>query len=392
MNGLSQKLTSLVKAADDPYVVFYAYTHLGIGVPDDTFSRGFHSRVENIRGQLFKSWLRGQSLWERMQRQQEEVRREQREIAELNREEKQLALQLFQTSTLHAVARHLVSAEPKELRQHIASKDTLFRFLTIRVVGIRHVHLEADLIQRLNDPDPAVSDAAHTALVRVARGTDFGPAPRGSQRGIERSVEKWKQWLSLQESAAPEKLAKDAAGQKAKPAPLDIVPLVLAHDDRPTPQSSVAKVCDELVNARGDEQTSILARLREAKDSDSTETLALAIAKLSGDIQHQARDALTDRLTRLSAKTLRDKLQDDNPEVRCAAALACGRKIAKEHIPDLLQLLDDPERDVVQSARVALTELTGEDFGPIGDADHRSRADAVAAWRQWWKERQDKKP
>jgi HEAT repeat protein len=118
--------------------------------------------------------------------------------------------------------------------------------------------------------------------------------------------------------------------------------------------------------------------------------LALAIPKLSGDIQQQARDALTERLTRMTAATLRDKLQDDNPEVRCAAALACGRKIAREHIPDLLQLLDDPEMAVVQSARVALTELTGEDFGPTSDADRRGRADAVVAWRKWWKEHQDK--
>jgi hypothetical protein len=70
--------------------------------------------------------------------------------------------------------------------------------------------------------------------------------------------------------------------------------------------------------------------------------------------------------------------------------LACGRKIAKEHIGELLQLLVDPEMAVIQSARVALTELSGEDFGPSSDADRRGRAEAVAAWRQWWKERHDK--
>ena len=183
-----------------------------------------------------------------------------------------------------------------------------------------------------------------------------------------------------------------AAGQRPKAAPLDIVPIVLAHDDRPALSPEVGKVRDELVNAKGDNQTAVLARLRDAKDSDSIDALALAIPKLSGDIQQQSRDALAARLTRLPAAMLRDKLQDDRMEVRCAAALACGRKIAREHIPDLLQLLDDPEMDVVQSARVALTELTGEDFGPSGDADRSGRADAVASWRKWWKERQSKKP
>jgi len=194
----------------------------------------------------------------------------------------------------------------------------------------------------------------------------------------------------LQQSASPEKLAKDAAiavaGKQVKVPPLEIVRLVLVYEDRPALPPEVTKVCDELVNAKGDEQKSVLARLRDAKDSDSIDALALAIPKLSGDIRHQARDVLTARLKCLPAATLRDKLQDDRMEVRCAAALACGRKIAREHIPDLLQLLDDPEMDVVQSARVALTELTGEDFGLTRDAGQRGRAVAVAAWRKWWKE------
>jgi HEAT repeat protein len=88
-------------------------------------------------------------------------------------------------------------------------------------------------------------------------------------------------------------------------------------------------------------------------------------------VQYQARDALTQRMTRMKATTLRDKLQDDNVEVRRAAALACGRKKEAEHIPELLQLLDDPELLVIQAARKALKELTGEDFGP-GESGGRS--------------------
>ncbi|HTU19160.1 MAG TPA: HEAT repeat domain-containing protein [Gemmataceae bacterium] len=261
----------------------------------------------------------------------------------------------------------------------------MLRFLTIQVINARHLHLESALIERLNDLDPVVAQTAHAALVRVARGTDFGPSPDSSRRSRDRSIEKWRQWLALQESESPEKLAKDAAGKPAKAPPLDIVPFVLAHDDRPAVPPEVAKGCDELVNTNGEEQMTVLIRLRDAKGIDNTDALALAIPKLSGDIQHQARDALTQRLTRMTAATLRDKLQEDNVEVRRAAALACGRKIAKEHIPDLLQLLDDPEMDVVQSARVALAELTGEDFGPTRDADRSDRGKAVSDWRKWWK-------
>ncbi len=175
--------------------------------------------------------------------------------------------------------------------------------------------------------------------------------------------------------------------------PFDPAKFVAAPGDLElqTVSKDTTHLSDELVDATGDEQKLILERLREAKGSEFTEALAQAIPKLSEDFQAEAREALTRRLTRLTATALRDKLQDDNLEVRCAAALACGRKIAKTHIADLLQLLDDPEMDVVVSARVALTELTGEDFGPTRDADPQGRADAAEAWRNWWQERQAKR-
>jgi hypothetical protein len=271
----------------------------------------------------------------------------------------------------------------------------LVRWLVASAIGRRHLHLEPDLIERLSDPHPAIREVARIALIRIARGTDFGPIPGASQRTLERSTQKWRQWLALQQGASLEKAAKETAiaqGQQAKPGTLELAPLLLVHDEKPVLSPDAAKTSDELVNAKGDEQVSLLARLRDDKNSDSTEALSLAIPKLSGEIQQQAREALTERLARLPSSALREKFQDDNSEVRSAAALACGRKIAKEQIGGLLQLLDDPEMAVIQSARVALTELTGEDFGPTSDADRRGRAEAITAWRNWWKERQSKKP
>lgn len=377
MVSLSKKLTSLVQAADDPDLLIYAFSHVGAGVPNDDRSRGFRGRVEAIRRQLLLKLLSGG-----MKLQQREQMKE-----------RLLALQLFQKGTLNVLMRRFSSANAEELSLPVSNYDPWVRFLAIQSIGWRRLHLESDLIKRLNDPDPVVRDAAHTSLIQVARGTDFGPYPGSSRRGINRSIEKWQQWPALQQNAWPVKPVKDtaiAAEKQAKPTTLEMVPVLLVHDDKPALSSGVAKACDELINAKGAEQISILARLRHGKNSDGSEALALAIPKLSGDIQQQARDALTERLTRLPSATLRDKLQDDNPEVRSAAALACGRKIAKNHIADLVQLLDDPEMAVMQSARVALTELSGEDFGPPSDADRRGRADAVAAWRKWWKERQDK--
>jgi HEAT repeat protein len=129
----------------------------------------------------------------------------------------------------------------------------------------------------------------------------------------------------------------------------------------------------------------VLARLRDTKGVEHTDALVLAIPKLEGSARHAARQALAQRLTRMTAATLRTMLQDDDAEVRRAAAVACGRKKAAEHVPDLLPLLDDPEVEVVQTARAALRALSGEDFGPDEDAEPAVKARAVTAWREWWR-------
>jgi HEAT repeat protein len=390
---LSSKLSSLVQATNDTKVLLYVYVALG----DDFLPHGhcFYDVVARIRQQalqrLIGKWCQFQLA--RLQRRQQEILEDQIAEVLLEKRERQLAGNLFQQSSLKLFISKLEDAQVSVIRQTLESNDPMVRLLAARTAGMRRLHLEKELIELLNDPYPLVREAARLALVRCTRGTDFGPIPGASQRTLVRSIEKWRQWLALQKSASPQRSAKNtpiAGGKTAQLAPLDIVPLVLVHEDKPELSSELARACDELVNASEKEQFSLLARLCKSKDSQSDYVLALAIPKLSSEIQQQARDALTKRLTRLSAAALRDKLQDDNPEVRSAAAFACGRKIDKEHIADLLQLLDDPEIVVVQSARVALTELSGEDFGPTSDADRTGRADAVAAWRKWWKGRQDK--
>lgn len=375
----------------------YVIDNLGAGVPSNAC---FATTVQHLKTKAVELLVTGSWKVNRMRRQQQvHVQRAQRDILEhklmpflLDMRERQMADLLFQQSSLNEFIRKISKEKPDRLQKELASKDPLVRLLVVLTIGRRRLHLEKELIDCLNDPYPPIRDTTHQVLVRVARGTDFGPIPSASQRGIDRSIDKWKHWLALQQSASPETLAKNAAaGKKAKIPPPEIVPIVLVRDERSALSPELAKLSEELVNAKGDEQMAVLARLRDAKGIDNTDALALAIPKLSGDIKRQARGALVQRLTRMTAATLRDKLQDDNVEVRRAGTLACGRKNAKEHIADLLQLLDDPEKDVVQSARLALTELTGEDFGPASDADRRGRDEAAAAWRKWWKECQEKR-
>ncbi|HEY7153537.1 MAG TPA: HEAT repeat domain-containing protein [Gemmataceae bacterium] len=328
-----------------------------------------------------------------LQRAQRDLLEEQLMPALLDLRERKLANLLFQQSSMNVFVGKLSKENPDQLRKELASEDPLVRLLVILTIGRRHLHMEKELIECLNDPYPPIRGIAHEVLVRIARATDFGPIPGSSQTGVTRSIEKWRHWLALQHGYSPDTtVAGEAiavAGKENKVDPAKAVHLVLDHGNRElqTVSSEATHLCDELVKAKGDEQMSVLARLRDAKGIDNTDALALAIPKLSmGAAQREARDALARRLTRMTAATLRDKLQEDAVEVRRAAALACGRKKATEHIPDLLQLLDDPEVAVIQAARTALKELTGEDFGPDVEAGRRGRASAAAAWRKWWKE------
>jgi HEAT repeat protein len=348
--------------------------------------------------------LRWQLPAERLQQiqrhKQEEVLQALLMPALLDVQEGQLTKQLFEQGTLNLFISKLADAKPEALRGQLKDASPLIRLLTVQAVGRRRLPLVPDLIERLLDDTPAVREAARLALVRLARGTDFGPLPGWSRVGIQRSVDRWQQWLALQQTASSDTPAHASALGRGTPAPGELTqPASLSPglmiDKVLAPSASTLEAADprvvqmaaELVAATGDEQAEALARLRDAKGIEHTDALARAIPQLAGGVRDQARDALVRRLTRMTAKTLRAKLEEDDPEVRRAAALACARKESEEHIPDLLKLLDDPEAAVVQAARQALHGLAGQDFGPKTEAGPAEHARAIAAWKDWWRKR-----
>jgi hypothetical protein len=144
------------------------------------------------------------------------------------------------------------------------------------------------------------------------------------------------------------------------------------------------RLARELLGASPGRQEAIIAELRDGKGTDFTAALAKSIPTLAGVIQKKARDALAERLARLTVATIRTKLKDDDAEVRRAATLACAMKEDKAFIPDLIGVLDDKDNWVVRSSAVALRTLTGQDFGPSASATAEERAKAVAAWKAWW--------
>ncbi len=145
-----------------------------------------------------------------------------------------------------------------------------------------------------------------------------------------------------------------------------------------------AQLAENLAKLAGKDWSKALERVRDAKGTEYTRALVLVIHKLEGDRKKDARDALAERLTRMSAETLRGLTRGDDPELRRGAVLACAMKDDKGYVPDLIDRLNDEDELVVRAARAGLKSLTGQDLGPHPRATKEERAEAIAAWRAWW--------
>jgi hypothetical protein len=156
-----------------------------------------------------------------------------------------------------------------------------------------------------------------------------------------------------------------------------------AHDG----DSEATRLSRRLVKAEAAKREQLIGEMRDAKGVAYTEALASAIPQLDGEARKKAREALAERMARMTSATLGVKLGEDDREVRRAAALAVAMKEDKAHVGRLIELLDDKETIVSRAAHAALKSLSNEDFGPAADASREERKQAMAAWRAWWKEK-----
>jgi hypothetical protein len=140
-----------------------------------------------------------------------------------------------------------------------------------------------------------------------------------------------------------------------------------------------ALMARELSQAPVEQRGPLVEKYRDGKGVMFTEALAGAIPQLDGEAKSKARDALAERLTRMKSDTLVRYFQDQDAEIRRAAALAAAMKEDKALIGGLISLLDDPEPAVKRAAHAALKDLSGEKFGPSADE-----------WKRWWKNREGK--
>ena len=157
---------------------------------------------------------------------------------------------------------------------------------------------------------------------------------------------------------------------------------------RPVKERSLRELKDSIVTATGNTLMQTLQELEKRKGAEYTRALADSVAELSGADQQIARGLLSQRMLRMKADTLANKLTDRDAEVRAAAVVAVGYK----GIPvygQLIELLLDNDQQVAGNSHQVLTKMTGEDFGPEQGASILKRVSAVKKWKDWLKDKSD---
>jgi HEAT repeat protein len=232
---LSMKFASLVKGAKDLQPLSYAFTQLGAGVPRGAL---LAPALENDRAPFFTNvafldlmiTIKQQDLAAKVNGQKSKMEwyvylrsmthfslnggcqtrfgvfpsgRGQvgPEVATQGQLELQalIALKLRTESSLEELARTFWTYSDTALVDKLEDKDPKFRWLAATIVGRKRIHAEKELIDLLADPSPEVREVAHQALVRLARGSDFGPLPGPTNTKIQSAIKGWSGWLKRQQ-------------------------------------------------------------------------------------------------------------------------------------------------------------------------------------------------
>jgi len=135
---------------------------------------------------------------------------------------------------------------------------------------------------------------------------------------------------------------------------------------------------------RGPRLEAVLIELEQRKGDPGVNALGVAPGRYEDKLRQLGRKLLLRHLSRLDGAALKERLKDDRPTVRAAAARAFGAggwRFGRE----LIGCLGDADPEVRQAARQALVQLArGADFGPDPNAGAGAQAEAVRQWESWW--------
>ncbi len=140
------------------------------------------------------------------------------------------------------------------------------------------------------------------------------------------------------------------------------------------PEQHAKELIKKLLSARTDERGDILADIEFGKGSHYTYELSKAISMMpTNEAKEMARHTLAQRMKRLTLSTLGSYFQQDDAELKIAAARACGQKNDKEAVPMLIPVLAELDSGVKTAAYDALKSLSGEDY-----------RFSIERWSKWW--------
>jgi HEAT repeat protein len=114
-----------------------------------------------------------------------------------------LRAQSLFTQSADDITRKMSGESDSGLIAKFQDQDPWVRWGAVTLVGRRHLPAAKELIELLGDPVAEVRQAARWALVRLARGTDFGPYPSDSPAKTQQSIRRWTTWLQAQEAVPP---------------------------------------------------------------------------------------------------------------------------------------------------------------------------------------------
>jgi len=94
--------------------------------------------------------------------------------------------------------KQLTALKPTEIKLKLRDDRAEVRAAAARAVGSKGLRFERELIDLLTDEEKGVRRAAHDNLVKLSKGTDFGPKAGATEDEIKLAAKNWRAWLERQ--------------------------------------------------------------------------------------------------------------------------------------------------------------------------------------------------
>jgi hypothetical protein len=104
-----------------------------------------------------------------------------------------------QTLARSLLEKNLVRQGVAVIKEKTRDDRAEVRAATARVIANKSLKLGDELISLLADDNAGVREAAHTALVKLSKGIDHGPAKDATTDERDEAIKKWRAWWDKQE-------------------------------------------------------------------------------------------------------------------------------------------------------------------------------------------------